>query len=79
MATYTIKKIPDALYTRLKERAERHHRSINSEIIACLEQMLPPAPRDPEEAIAEAEALDRELGITFSAETIAKAKREGRS
>lgn len=40
MATLTIKGIPDALYRKLKARAARERRSINSEVIVCLEREL---------------------------------------
>jgi antitoxin FitA len=36
MTTITVKHIPDALYERLKLTAKTNHRSINSEIIACI-------------------------------------------
>jgi antitoxin FitA len=36
----TVKNIPDDLYQRLKLRAAANHRSINSEIIVCIEQIL---------------------------------------
>ncbi|MDP6227489.1 MAG: Arc family DNA-binding protein, partial [Dehalococcoidia bacterium] len=37
MATLTIKNIPDGLCHRLRESAKQHRRSINSEVIVCLE------------------------------------------
>ena len=37
MATLTLKNIPDALHALLKESAERHRRSLNSEILIRLE------------------------------------------
>ncbi|MBN1849962.1 MAG: Arc family DNA-binding protein [Deltaproteobacteria bacterium] len=37
MATVTVKNIPDELYKRLKLSAEINRRSINSEIIVCIE------------------------------------------
>ena len=40
MATVTVKNIPDDLYADLKQAAQRNHRSINSEIIVCVEQAL---------------------------------------
>ena len=40
MATVTVKNIPDELYDDLKQAARRNHRSINSEVIVCVEQAL---------------------------------------
>lgn len=42
MAAITVKNIPDDLYQRLRRSAERHHRSINGELIHCLELTLKP-------------------------------------
>lgn len=36
----TIKNIPEEIYKKLKESAKLHHRSMNGEIIYCLEKML---------------------------------------
>jgi len=36
----TLKNIPEPLYRRIRMAADRHHRSLNSEIIARLEQAL---------------------------------------
>ncbi len=78
MATLTIKNVPDALHQKLRERARRHRRSMNSEAIVCLEAMLTPARRDAETLIAEAEALNRRIGKTFP-DIVNEAKREGRA
>jgi len=40
MPSITVKNIPDDLYKRLKLRAAANHRSINSEIIVCIEQVV---------------------------------------
>lgn len=40
MATITVKNIPEDLYEQLKQSAEAHRRSINSEIIICIEQTV---------------------------------------
>lgn len=40
MPNLTVKNIPDELYVRLKEVARTHHRSMNSEIIYCVERTL---------------------------------------
>lgn len=41
-STLTLKNIPDSIYTSLREAADAHHRSMNSEVIACLEKVLMP-------------------------------------
>ena len=38
MATITVKNIPDEIYERLKGAASANRRSINREIIVCLER-----------------------------------------
>ena len=53
MANVTIKNIPDDLYEQLKQAAEAHHRSVNSELIHCLEKTFRPT------AISAAELADR--------------------
>ena len=40
MPTITLKNIPDPLYKKLKEAASLNHRSLNSEIIYCVERTL---------------------------------------
>jgi plasmid stability protein len=42
VASITVKNIPDELYIRLKEAAQAHHRSLNNEIIYCVERILCP-------------------------------------
>ena len=37
MPTLVIKNLPDALHAQLKERARRHHRSLNKEAVALIE------------------------------------------
>ena len=54
MAALTIKNIPDELYTRLKESARLHHRSLKGEILYCVEQALGTRKWDPEEPLARA-------------------------
>ena len=40
MATITVKNIPDELYMQLKASAEANRRSINSEILVCIERRV---------------------------------------
>ena len=40
MPTLTLKNIPDDLYRELKEAAKAHRRSMNSEILSCVETTI---------------------------------------
>ena len=40
MPAITLKNIPDPLYAQLKTAASAHHRSLNSEILYCVERTL---------------------------------------
>lgn len=40
MPAITLKNIPDPLYTQLKTAANAHRRSLNSEILYCIERTL---------------------------------------
>ncbi len=40
MASVLIKNLPDELHQQLKRRAQRHHRSLNKELIALIEVAL---------------------------------------
>ena len=79
MATLTIKNVPRDLHKRLKESAEQHHRSVNGEVIACLERMLISTPLDPEEVLRRARASrERTPRIFLTDEDLRKMKNEGR-
>jgi len=49
--TMTLKNLPDDIYERLKVAAKANHRSINSEVIACLEKALLSAQVSPKERL----------------------------
>ncbi len=57
MAILTVKNIPDAVYRRLKRQAAQHRRSLNQEIIACLERSAGSVPLDPDTFLARAREL----------------------
>jgi plasmid stability protein len=63
MPTLTIKGLPDPIYERLKAQAEAHRRSLNSEIITCLERAVTTVPFDHEAWLAKATALRESLAI----------------
>jgi len=77
--TLTIKNLPDGLYQRLKARAEEHRRSLNSEVIVCLEQSLGTQRLDPETFLKSAQKLRRRLkSIHLTDRELSDAKRAGR-
>ena len=57
MPTITVKNIPPEIYERLKQSARRNHRSINSEIIYCLERAIYSQQINPEAILAKAQQL----------------------
>ena len=79
MATVTVKNIPDELYNRLKATAEMNRRSINSEIIMCIEKNIASHRIDLEEMLDDAQQL-RKLTSRhmISDEAFNQAKAEGR-
>jgi plasmid stability protein len=63
MPALTIKGIPDPLYRRLKKRAAAHRRSLNSEIIVCLEHVVAAEAVDPRAALARADEVRQRLRV----------------
>lgn len=57
MPALTIKNIPDSLYQQLKNAAELHRRSINSEVIVCLEKTLAATQITPADRLSRIEQL----------------------
>ncbi len=75
---YTLKNIPDAIYEKIKLRAQRHRRSVNSEIIAILGEVVTPQRVSVEEFLARADELRSHTKGPVTDEFISRAKREGR-
>jgi plasmid stability protein len=79
MANLTVKNIPEPLYLRLKEAAKQHHRSLNSELIACLEKNLLSSRIDVQAHIAAARALRAQVDAKqVSLREIEEFKSQGR-
>ncbi len=57
MPGFTLRNIPDDLFNNLKQNAEIHKRSINSEILFCLESALLPKKLTPSERLNRVESL----------------------
>jgi plasmid stability protein len=74
---YTLKNIPDAIYEKVKLRAQRHRRSVNSEIISILASATALKRRSAEEILAVADELRSHTKGILTDEFLRKAKREG--
>lgn len=79
MATITFKNIPDELYEQLKQAANAHHRSVNSELIHCLEKTYNPTPVSAAELADKARQLRSRVAATrLDIDEINAAKNQGR-
>ena len=79
MTTITVKNIPPELYQRLKQAANSSHRSINSEIIACIERAVRSQQIDPEMLLVNARRLrSRTASFLITDDEFSETKREGR-
>ena len=80
MVALTVKNIPEELFERLKRSAELNHRSINSEVIVCIERAVSTRKADPESALVRARRLrEQTVDYTISDEEFNAAKAAGRS
>ena len=78
MTGLTIKNIPDKVYKRLKQRAERHKRSLNSEILHCLESSVESGKVNTQELIKKASTIRESINYIISEKEITRLKRNGR-
>jgi antitoxin FitA len=73
----SIKNVPEDVVRRLRERAERHHRSLQGELLAIIEAAVQEErPATPADILAEV----RQLGVRTPSESAAlvRADRDGR-
>ena len=75
---YTLKNIPEEIYEKIKLRAQRRRRSINSEIIDILASVTVPKRQSVEEILAIARELRSHTRGRITDEFINEAKREDR-
>ena len=61
-ANLSIKNVPDDLAQRLRERARHHHRSLQGELLAILEEALTMKKLAVEEAFQQIRSLDFDTG-----------------
>ena len=79
MSTFTVKNIPEDLYDQLRQAASANHRSINSEIIVCIERAVRSRKLDVETILTNARKLRERIGkLPITDEELMEAKRAGR-
>ncbi len=79
MLAFTVKNIPADLYERLKQLAAANHRSINSEIIVCIERSVYSQRVDPEAVLTSARKLrEKTADYAISDDELTQAKVDGR-
>lgn len=64
----TLKNIPDSVHRALKKRAKLNRRSLNSEILNCLETAVAPAKLDTDAFLDEVRRLRELAGADFDAD-----------
>jgi plasmid stability protein len=74
MISITIKDLPSHLHRELKSRALSHGRSLNTEVIACLEASVHSAPVDVEAVLREARAVRQSLKIRLTRKDLLTAR-----
>jgi len=80
MRTITLKNVPDDLYEHLKGAAALHRRSINSEVLFCLERAMHARRIDTTATLIRARELREETaGYAISDEEFSAAVEAGRS
>lgn len=80
MQTITVKNIPADLYKKLKQIAKENRRSINSEIIMCIERAICSQRVETTSFLKRIEQLQKGLDLPSIAESgLEKARDEGRS
>lgn len=79
MPNITVKNIPEPIYRKLKNQAKAQHRSMNSEIISCLERSVEPTRVSPDEILQQARLMREKIRGSLSAEEIRDAINQGRS
>lgn len=79
MPSITVKNIPDSIYKKLKVQAEERHRSMNSEIISCLEKSVDSNRVSSDEILRQARIMRQKAKGTLSLEETQEAIKQGRA
>lgn len=78
MADLSIKKVPEHLHLRLKRRAQQHHRSLNGEVLAILEEAVAAEGAEIPDRLERIRELRSRFSGELTAEEVRAAIEEGR-
>jgi len=78
MPTITLKNLPSALHGALKARAARHGRSLNREVVTCLEAAISVSRIQVDEALASIDRVRTADESRLDEKLLQKALTEGR-
>jgi antitoxin FitA len=79
MPSLTIKNMPEGLYKQLKRKALDNRRSLNSEVLICLEQVLQDRPLEAQAALNRIRELRQKTAPhPLTDEMLQRAKLDGR-
>jgi antitoxin FitA len=78
MPSITLKNIPETLYQKIRDRAKAQHRSINSEIIACLEHSTQANFVATDEILYQARRMRESIDSNITSDEIREAIKQGR-
>ena len=78
MISITVKNVPKPIHLRLKKQAFLHHRSLNGEILTCLERNTGSVKVNVETMIEEARSLRKKISGRLTDRLLRKMKNEGR-
>lgn len=76
MATITLKNFPDSLLKFLKQRAFLSKRSLNDEIISCLEEVLAPRKISVDEFLVEVRKNREKLKVHLTDKILEESKNQ---
>jgi hypothetical protein len=74
-----VKEIPSSLHAQQKRSAKKHRRSLNSEVIALLEQSMGSRRGNSDDLLDTARRFRSTLTFEATDDEISEAKRQGRS
>jgi plasmid stability protein len=78
MPSITVKNIPQDLYEKIKVSASLNHRSLNNEMISCIESVLMPQRLSVSDKLLRAQKLRALFSSDIAPDEIRKAVEEGR-